>query len=134
MAISTVESEAVDFPPQATAQKRTSRLRAKARTETCDLPSRKVVPEATGRIKGRAGHSRKGGGSYGEGLKIYVPLLDEGVDIWRPGEVAQEAEDVYRILSEPIAGETWAYSSGSRVRCRRQRLDGGEELVAFADA
>jgi hypothetical protein len=67
-------------------------------------------------------------------LKIYVPLLDEGVDVWRPVEAVQEAEDVYRILSEPIAGETWAYSSGSRVRCRRQRLDGGEELVAFADA
>ena len=49
-------------------------------------------------------------------MKIYVPLLDEGIDVWRPVEAVQETEDVYRILSEPIAGETWAYSSGSRVR------------------
>jgi hypothetical protein len=64
--------------------------------------------------------------------KLYVRLLDEGVEVWRPVRGIHWADDVYRILSEPREGERWEFASGTAVRCRPQTFpDGEEQLVAF---
>jgi hypothetical protein len=64
--------------------------------------------------------------------KLYVRLLDEGVDVWRPVRGVHLSDDVYRIVSEPMEGEQWEFPSGSSVRCRPQFFpEGKEELVAF---
>jgi hypothetical protein len=72
-------------------------------------------------------------GRRGSGVtKIYVRLLDEAVDVWRPIRAAHQADDVYRIVSGAVEGEEWEFSTGALVRCRRETLaDHGEELVAF---
>jgi hypothetical protein len=63
--------------------------------------------------------------------KVYVRLLDEGVDVWRPVRALHEFDDVYLILSEPVEGEKWEFPSRSSVRCRLKTFaDGSEGLVA----
>jgi hypothetical protein len=66
---------------------------------------------------------------------IYVPLLDEGTDVWRPVEATRLAENVYIILGAVPDDETWAFPPGSRVRCEPRRVHGEvDRLVAMARA
>jgi hypothetical protein len=64
---------------------------------------------------------------------IFVYLLNEGTDVWRPVEAQHLGEDRYRILTEneDPDDEEWQFQGGAVVRCRQQRLSGGECLVAF---
>lgn len=48
---------------------------------------------------------------------IYVELLGEGVDCWRPVEAEHLGANRYRITGEPPDGESWAFGTGSVVRC-----------------
>ena len=65
-------------------------------------------------------------------VTIYVSLLDEGTDVWRPVTAVPEAAGVYRITAEnpDPANERWQFATGTRVRCARRRLNGEEVLVA----
>jgi hypothetical protein len=60
---------------------------------------------------------------------IFVALLDEGVDVWRPVE-AQREGDFYRIVGSMPPTEKWAFDSGSLVRCEHRELSEGAALVA----
>jgi hypothetical protein len=60
---------------------------------------------------------------------IYVALLDEGVDVWRPVE-AQREGNFYRIFGSVPETEKWAFAPGSLVRCEQRELSEGPELVA----
>lgn len=74
--------------------------------------------------------TRDSGGS--DVKKIYVRLLDEAVDVWRPVRAVHQAEDVYRIVSDAVEGERWEFPSGSLVRCCKEKSsDREEEFVAF---
>lgn len=65
-------------------------------------------------------------------MQIYVELLDEGTTVWRPVEAVHIDGDRYRILTEPIVEETWAFHTGEIVRCRLKRFsDGAEGLAAY---
>jgi hypothetical protein len=69
--------------------------------------------------------------------RIYVALLDEAVEVWRPVEAANEGEDRYRILSANAdpEDERWEFQQGDLVRCRRKTFsDGGSGWVAFEKA
>jgi hypothetical protein len=61
-------------------------------------------------------------------VTVYVELLDEGVDVWRPVEAERESDGVVRLPGNAPDGETWAYPPGSRVRCERRDIG----LVAVA--
>lgn len=65
---------------------------------------------------------------------IYVYLLNEGTDVWRPVEAEHLGEDRYQIVSvnSDPDDELWQFPSGAVVRCRQQRLSGGDRLVAYA--
>ena len=68
-------------------------------------------------------------------VQIYVALLNEGVDVWRPVEAIAKEEGVYQITSENHAAdsEQWAFSTGDLVRCVHQEFsDGSSGLVAVA--
>jgi hypothetical protein len=60
---------------------------------------------------------------------IYVALLDEGVDVWRPVE-AQREGNFYRIVGSVPEPEKWAFDPGSLVRCEQRELSEGPTLVA----
>ena len=63
--------------------------------------------------------------------KIFVQLLNEGTDCWRPAN-AREREGVFEILGIMPAGEEWQFAPGKRVLCRPKLFaDGSTALVAF---
>ncbi len=69
-----------------------------------------------------------------ETCRIFVALVGEGVDVWRPVEAVHEHEDRYRILSEnhDPEDERWEFQQGAVVRCRlRNFADGTRALAAF---
>ncbi len=67
---------------------------------------------------------------------IYVSLLDEGTDVWRPVEAEELRDGLFRIVSENSNSEDerWEFSPGSIVRCEQQQFSDGPVLVAVARA
>jgi hypothetical protein len=61
---------------------------------------------------------------------IYVELLGEGVDVWRPVEATIEADGTFRLPDQAPTDEAWRFPPGSVVWCQRKMLSGGEALVA----
>ena len=64
-------------------------------------------------------------------LKVYVALKDEGTDCWRSVDAVKKKDGVFQIISVPPEDEAWEFPSGSQVKCKRQRLQDGEALVAY---
>jgi hypothetical protein len=65
-------------------------------------------------------------------VTIYVYLLDEGTDVWRPVEAVHLGDNRYRITLVNVdrSDEHWQFSKGDIVRCSRRVLSGGPALVA----
>jgi hypothetical protein len=56
---------------------------------------------------------------------IYVALLDEGVDAWRPVQAEHVGGDLYRLVGKPPDDEVWPFATGDVVRCEMRTLSGG---------
>jgi hypothetical protein len=64
--------------------------------------------------------------------KIFVPLLNEGTDCWRPVNAKEHSQGVLEILGIMPAGEEWQFVPGTRVHCRPKLFtDGSTSPVAF---
>lgn len=69
-------------------------------------------------------------------LTVFVRLLDELVDVWRPVQAERTATDTYRLVdvAESDRGsdesEIPEFPIGSIVRCEERPLSGGVCLVA----
>jgi hypothetical protein len=63
---------------------------------------------------------------------IYIELLDEGVEVWRPVKAERRKDGFFRILSgPPDETEDWKFPQGSVVRCEEKTFSGGiKGLVA----
>ena len=63
---------------------------------------------------------------------IYVALLGEGTDVWRPVEAENLGNGLYRILDQPYepANETWQFAPGDLVQCEVIHLSEGPVLAA----
>ena len=70
-----------------------------------------------------------------EGLTtVYMPLLNEGVDVWRP-VTAMKITDIGYMVTEPAPdGEEWAFQPGHILRCEERNFDGEACLVAVGKA
>ena len=54
---------------------------------------------------------------------IFVHLLDEGTDVWRPVVAEHVRGDVFRITGTPPDDtETWEFHTGDAVRCEQRML------------
>jgi hypothetical protein len=67
---------------------------------------------------------------------VYIALLDENVDVWRPVQAEHVGGDLYRLAGERPDDEVWPFSPGDVVRCQIRNLSGdsrrGEPvLVAY---
>lgn len=64
--------------------------------------------------------------------QIFVALLDEGVDVWRPVEAERLSGDLFRIAPQPYDAEIerWAFPPGAVVRCDLLELSGQRVLAA----
>jgi hypothetical protein len=68
-------------------------------------------------------------------VQIYVKLLDEGTDVWRPVNAECVGMDSYRIVSEnpDSKSEEWEFTQGQIVRCEERPLSGNQRsLVAVS--
>jgi hypothetical protein len=61
---------------------------------------------------------------------IYIELLNEGVDVWRPVEATIEADDTFRLPDGAPEAEAWRFPPGSLVRCQVRRFSDGDGLAA----
>ncbi len=64
--------------------------------------------------------------------EIFVRLLDEGVEVWRPVQARNIGPDRYLILEQPYDREVerWEFGPGEEVTCAMVPADGGEILAA----
>jgi hypothetical protein len=64
--------------------------------------------------------------------KIFVRLLDEGTECWRPVNAKPIGDGVFQILGTVPPTESWEFAPGSRVRCQPKTFeDGSTGPVAF---
>jgi hypothetical protein len=65
---------------------------------------------------------------------VFVALIDEGVDVWRPVPATPLGGARYR-LGRPRdfdpQTETWEFPPGAVVECETRTLSGGPALVAI---
>jgi len=66
---------------------------------------------------------------------IFMPLVGDGTECWRPVRAVQIGVDIFEIADEIPEDESWAFAPFSRVRCRDKIFaDGQVGLVVFAYA
>jgi len=61
-----------------------------------------------------------------ETRQIYVALLEEGVDVWRPVEAQRVSEDLYTLSGAIPEGQVWEFRPGGVVRCRERMFSDGK--------
>ena len=55
---------------------------------------------------------------------VYVALLNEAVNVWRPVQAEHLGEDRYRLTAAPPDGEVWPFATSDVVRCAERTLAG----------
>ena len=65
-----------------------------------------------------------------ESHTVYVYLLDEGVDVWRPVTADNLGSGRYRLRGPVPEDESWQFQPGEVVCCEQRQLSGGIALVA----
>ena len=87
-----------------------------------------LTPEATyliERTDGRSEVARQSDLS----LLLYMPLLDEGTDVWRPVAATPLGESIARIVSKAPDDESWPFPTGATIVFEEKMLSGGTRLV-----
>ena len=69
-------------------------------------------------------------------VQVFVRLLDEGVDVWRPVRAEHLGGSVYRIASQPYDREveSWQFEPGDEVLCEPIESNEGRILAAAKKA
>jgi hypothetical protein len=64
--------------------------------------------------------------------EVFVSLLDEGVDVWRPVQAEHMRDNIYRIANQPYEKdiETWQFVPGDEVIC--EMIDSSEGRIFAA--
>ncbi len=66
---------------------------------------------------------------------VYMPLVGEGTECWRPVCAVQLDGDIFQVTDKIPEDESWAFAPFSRVRCvNKVFADGRGGLVAVAYA
>lgn len=68
--------------------------------------------------------------------EIYVYLVGEGLDVWRPVKAEHIARDVYKISEQESCteNESWQFGPGSSVVCRMIEVEDGPIRAAIRNA
>lgn len=61
--------------------------------------------------------------------RIFVRLLDEGTDVWRPTEAELQPDGTYLVLGEVPEDETWEYPPGSLVNSEMKTFQSGTSAL-----
>jgi len=66
-------------------------------------------------------------------VTIYMPLLNEGTDMWTPVKALRLNDGRYRVLGPAPKDQEWTFAPGAIVRSQRQALgDDFQGVVAVA--
>jgi hypothetical protein len=67
-----------------------------------------------------------------EATVIFIRLLDEGVDVWRPVSAERVDDDIYRIVDQPYDRdvERWEFEPGDQVAS--EQIDSNEGPILAA--
>jgi len=60
---------------------------------------------------------------------IYVELLDEGVQVYRPVEATPHEDGSFQLPDSTPVDEVWAFEPGSRVFCELRDIGGAERSL-----
>lgn len=67
---------------------------------------------------------------------VYVKLLNEGTEVWRPVPAEELIDGVFRLTEDPAIkpdDEVWQFDPGSSVSCERRTLSVGDCWVAVKE-
>lgn len=70
----------------------------------------------------------------GKETEIYVALVGEGLNLMRTVRAEHVGRDFYKIVEEMPEGETWEFTPGQVVRCKKRSLSTGKAWVAVEEA
>lgn len=63
--------------------------------------------------------------------EIYVSLLNEGINVWRPVKAEMIGPDLFRLLGPMPESELWQFPPNTVVRCvEREFSDGTRAITA----
>ncbi len=65
-------------------------------------------------------------------VTLYMPLLDEGVEVWRPVQAEALPNGLYLVHGPMSDDELWQFQPGSIVGATLRQLSEGVRLVAIA--
>ncbi len=66
---------------------------------------------------------------------VYVRLLEEGTDVYRPVSAEQISSEVFLLSRQEVPGdEMWEYSPGTRVKVAMKTLSEGRVPVVIGVA
>ena len=64
---------------------------------------------------------------------VYIELLNEGTDVWRPAQALLVDKNIYKVLT-PVDydpdDEKWKFKPGSLVECEWKKKNGKKILIA----
>lgn len=68
--------------------------------------------------------------------EIFVRLLDEGVDVWRPIKAERLSENIFKVSDQPYdrGTEAWEFGPGDVVECELITTSDGQILAATRPA
>ena len=64
-------------------------------------------------------------------MTVYVELLNEGTDCWRPVEANDLGRGLFQIISSQPENEDWQFKPGDVIECRKKQLQDVFCLVAY---
>jgi hypothetical protein len=73
--------------------------------------------------------------NVGEPAVIYVALLGEAVDVWRPVKARSLPGGLFRIIGADgdVSEEVWEFAAGAVVRCEQKMFYGGKAGVTAVE-
>jgi hypothetical protein len=71
---------------------------------------------------------------HGKETSIYINLVGEGLALMRTVRAEHMGKDFYLITEPMPEGESWEFTTGQIVRCRKKNLSSGKGLVAVEEA
>ena len=64
-------------------------------------------------------------------MTIYIELMNEGTNCWRPVEARDLGDGRFQIISSQPENEEWQFRSGEIVECMRKEFQDDSCLVAY---
>jgi len=68
-------------------------------------------------------------------FEIYVYLLVEGTDVWRPVKAEKLGDKLFRIVSQNTDSEDerWQFSTGDIVKCEERILSNSKKCLVAVE-